>query len=160
MEGERPREPSSSRIESSRANRFFLSLCALATAFLVGCEKPPPGTVTVLTERTFDKAISKGVVLVDFWGDWCVPCIEQRKIVAEIAAEMSGQKGIRIANLDLGFEEAREKVAHLNIEYVPMLIVFKKGKPFKTFEGLTQKEPLVEAIEEAKGRRHRVVNQH
>ena len=150
MEGERPREPSSSRIESSRTNRFFLSFCAIVTIFLIGCEKANPGTVMVLTDETFDKAIAKGVVLVEFWGDWCVPCVEQRKIVAEIAAEMIGQKGVRIAHLDLGFEEAREKVEHLNIEYVPMLIVFKKGKPFKTFEGLTQKEPLIEAINAAR----------
>ncbi|MCL1922204.1 MAG: thioredoxin domain-containing protein [Kiritimatiellaeota bacterium] len=129
---------------------IFLVGCWIFLSFLPGCEQaPPPGAVTVLTEETFDKAIAKGVVLVDFWADWCVPCRTQRVIVAEVAAQASG-KGVRVANLDLGYAEAREKVEHLNIEYVPTLIVFKKGKPFKTFEGLTQKDALIEAINDAK----------
>jgi len=122
---------------------------AIACALLTACERPPPGGVRILTDETFDAAIAKGVVLVEFWSDWCVPCVTQRVIVAEVAAEVAGQKRVTIANLDLGFEAAREKVQYLNIEYVPTLIVFKKGKPFKTFEGLTQKESLLDALHEA-----------
>jgi len=102
----------------------------------------------VLTEDTFDKGIAKGIVLVEFWASVCVPCVPQRVIVEAIAAEAGG-KGVRVAALCLDYPEEREKVKHLNIEYVPTLIVFKKGKPFKTFEGLTQKETLIEAINAA-----------
>ena len=126
-----------------------LATCAIAGLLLAGCGNENPGEVMALTDATFDKATAKGIVLVDFWADWCVPCKEQRAIVAEIAAETGG-KGVKVANLDLGFEEAREKVAHLNIEYVPTLIIFKKGNPVKRFEGLTQKAPLLEAINDAK----------
>ena len=132
---------------------ILTAICGIVIISFDGCEKANPGTVMVLTDATFDKAIAKGVVLVDFWGAWCEPCKTQRVIVAEIAAETSGQKGLCIANLDLGFKEAQDKVKHLNLEYVPTLIVFKKGKPFKTFVGLTQKGPLLEAIEEARGKR-------
>ena len=121
---------------------------AIVCALFAACERPPPGGVRILTDETFDSAIAKGVVLVEFWGNWCVPCVTQRVIVAEIAAEVSGKKVV-VAHLDLGFEEARKKVQHLNIDYVPTLIVFKKGKPFKTFVGLTQKEELLDAVNEA-----------
>ena len=130
----------------------LLGTSVLAGLLLAGCGKDNPSEVTSLTEETFDKAIANGIVLVEFWGAWCVPCKEQRAIVAEVAAEVGGQ-GVRVANLDLGFEEAREKVAHLNIEYVPTLIVFKKGKPFKRFEGLTPKDTLLQAITDAKAAR-------
>jgi len=131
---------------------LFARLCVVAGLFLAGCGRENPNEVRALTEDTFDRAIAKGVVLVDFWAEVCAPCIPQRGIVAEIAAEVGG-KGVRVAHLDLGFVEAREKVEHLKIEYVPTLIVFKNGKPFKTFVGLTQKAPLIEAIEEARGAR-------
>ena len=134
---------------------LFFAACALAVGILLsGCEREnaDPREVMVLTDTTFDKVTAKGIVLVEFWGAWCVPCVEQRGIVIEVAAEAGG-KGVRVAHLDLGFEEVREKVEHLNIEYVPTLVIFKKGKPFKTFEGLTQKEPLLEAINAAKAAR-------
>ena len=132
----------------------ILPIILLSLTLLTSCDRRSPqdggGEVKVLTATTFDAAIAKGVVLVDFWGDWCEPCKEQSTIVAEMAAEMGGKGGVTFANLDLGFEEARKKIEHLNIEYVPTLIIFKKGTPFKTFEGLTSKEILVEAINEAK----------
>ena len=138
---------------SARDFLFFV-VCAIAGIFLAGCGKPPPPSneVRVLTDTTFDAAIKKGIVLVDFWGAWCVPCVEQRAITAEIAAEVGTPQGggVMVASLDLGFEEAREKVKHLNIEYVPTLIIFKNGHPFKTFEGLTPKAALLGALNEAK----------
>jgi len=122
-------------------------ICAAAGLLVSGCgETENPGTVLPLTDDTFDKAIAKGVVLVDFWGPWCEPCKPQRVIVAELAAETAGQKGLRFANINLGNETGT--ISRFDLEYVPTLILFKDGKPIKTFEGLTQKEDLRTALDE------------
>jgi len=126
-------------------------ICVLqAVIFLIGCEKQTPNEIRALIATTFDAATAKGTVLVYFWAVPCPPCEEQKRIIAEIASEVSGTRGgVVVASLDLTFDEAQEKVKHLNIEYAPTLILFKNGKPFKTFEGLTQKTDIIVAITHA-----------
>ena len=134
-----------------RSAFLFLAL------FLAGCEKKgtprlpdvKPGEVMVLTEAALDAATAKGVVLVDFCAAWCPPCKTQGPIVAEVAAEMSGTKGVLVASLDAD-TIGPETIERFNMEFIPTLIIFKNGKPFKTFTGLTEKETLIEAINDTR----------
>lgn len=100
--------------------------------------------VTVLTEGNFKEMTESGVVLIDFWATWCPPCRIQNPIVEEVAAEI-GEKA-RIAKLDV--DQNGRLAALYEVRNIPTLIIFKDGEPARRFVGVTQKETLIQAINE------------
>ena len=100
--------------------------------------------VTVLNEGNFKQITDQGVVLIDFWATWCPPCRIQNPIVEDVAAEI-GDKA-RIAKLDV--DQNGRLAALYEVRNIPTLIIFKDGEPARRFVGVTQKETLLEAINE------------
>ena len=95
-----------------------------------------------LSDQTFEKTISTGVVLVDFWATWCKPCRFQGPIVEEVSKAMTGKA--RICKLDI--DQASIISEQYGIRNIPTLIIFKGGKEVKRFVGITQKADLIAAL--------------
>ncbi|MBM3197993.1 MAG: thioredoxin [Chlamydiae bacterium] len=85
-----------------------------------------------LSKDNFSSEIQKGVVLVDFYADWCGPCRMLAPVLTQVAEEMQGKA--TIAKLDI--EEAEQITQQLQITSVPTLILFKNGKEYKRISGL------------------------
>ena len=66
---------------------------------------------------------SEKTVLLDFYADWCGPCMMMSPIVDEIARE-NPQYLIGKINVDEESELARA----FGVESIPMLVVIKNGK--------------------------------
>ena len=76
-----------------------------------------------LTEQTFEQTVlGDGIVLVDFWADWCGPC----KAFAPIYdATSSDNDDIVFAKVDT---EANQGLSGaLGIQAIPTLMVFRDG---------------------------------
>jgi len=103
--------------------------------------------VTVLTDDNFAAEVEQdgGVTLVDFWAEWCPPCQMVGPIVEELAAEYQGKA--KIGKLDV--DGNRETSGKFGITAIPSLMVFKGGEVVKRFTGVTQKDELKAAIDEA-----------
>ncbi len=106
---------------------------------------PVSDKLIILTDATFKKQIDKGVVLVDFWAEWCTPCKIQGPVVSEVAEEMSDQA--KICKLDV--QHNQRTATQLGIRNIPTILVFKDGKPFKKFVGVKTKTVLMKAVKNA-----------
>jgi len=76
-----------------------------------------------LTSETFEKTVlGDGIVLVDFWADWCGPC----KAFAPIY-DASSEENPDIVYGKLDTEAERELSAALEIQAIPTLMIFRDG---------------------------------
>lgn len=98
--------------------------------------------IKYLDDASFESAIAEGIVLVDFYADWCGPCRAIAPVIDELANEING-KAI-IAKVDV--DKAQNVSVKFGVHSIPTLIVFKDGKEVKRFVGITMKGQLVEAI--------------
>ncbi len=102
--------------------------------------------VTSLSTTTFDELVngSEQPVVVDFWAEWCRPCLMLAPVLAEIAAETAGQ--ITIAKLNV--DENPDVAARFGIMSIPTLLVFHHGEVAKRIVGLKGKTALFEELAE------------
>ncbi len=93
-----------------------------------------------LTKDNFTSETSDGVVLVDFWAEWCGPCQAMMPVLEEL--EQWGMK-VRKVNVDNEPELAGE----FWVMSIPMLLVMKDGEVKEKFIGWQPIEKLKEAME-------------
>jgi len=102
------------------------------------------------TVQNWEKEVleSKKPVLVDFWAPWCGPCRMQGPMVDQLAEEVGESAVVGKLNSD----EQGEIAAHYGIRSIPTLLIFKDGKPKKSFVGVTPVPSLKAALQEAAGK--------
>ena len=89
-----------------------------------------------LTADSFDKAISNGYALVDFWAAWCMPCRMVAPIIEELAEEYKGS--VTVAKVDIDSESAL--AVRYGIMSIPTVILFNNGVEVKRFVGVQPKK--------------------
>ena len=96
-----------------------------------------------LTDSNFDQEIKDGVVLVDFWAEWCGPCRRIAPIVEQLAGEYDGRATIGKLNVD----ENPNVPGRFMIRGIPTLLLFKNGQLAETVVGLAPKEDIARLID-------------
>ena len=84
-------------------------------------------------------------VLMDFYADWCGPCKMQTPIIEAMEKELGDMADFKKVNVDKEGDLATEK----GIMVVPTLILEKDGVELKKWMGVTSKEELIRAINDA-----------
>ncbi len=96
-----------------------------------------------LTEADFKKLVTTdGYVLVDFSAEWCGPCKKLAPIVSEIEQEYKSK--VKVVRIDV--DENPEISQLLNVNSIPLLHVYNKGKLVWENVGLTEKSVITEHL--------------
>jgi thioredoxin 1 len=100
-----------------------------------------------VTDATFvdEVLMSSTPVLVDFWAQWCGPCLRVAPVLEEIAREMGDKVKIVKMDIDSNPNTARD----YRVMSVPTLTVFKGGEPVSSVAGARPKSDLVRLVEDA-----------
>lgn len=98
-----------------------------------------------VTEANFRQEVleSSTPVIVDFWADWCGPCVALTPILEEVAKERSGK--IKICKVNV--EEEPSLAAQFNIRNIPFLAFIKDGQKVADLVGLHSKQTLLKAVD-------------
>lgn len=100
-----------------------------------------------LTDSNMDEILaSEGLVVVDFWAEWCGPCTRISPIVDELANEYEGIVDIRKCNVD----ENSDVCEKFGVRNIPTLLFFKGGEVIGKHLGTASKKQLAEKIDSLK----------
>lgn len=85
-----------------------------------------------LSDDNFSKKIEKGVMLVDFFADWCGPCRMLAPVLEQVAHDVKGKASV--GKLDIDAEQ--KTAAEFQVTSIPTMILFKDGKEVGRLVGL------------------------
>jgi len=97
-----------------------------------------------VTDGNFQSEVEQaaGLVLVDFWAEWCGPCRAIAPILDQIAVEYAGK--LKITKMDV--DANQQTPVRFNVRSIPSLLFFKGGKHVDTVVGAVPKAHLVGKI--------------
>jgi thioredoxin 1 len=99
--------------------------------------------VKTFTDADFGDSVKSGLVLVDFWAEWCAPCRRLAPTVDQLAEEYNGKLTVAKMNVD----ENPMTPPNFMIRGIPTLLLFKDGDLKETVVGLADKADLVRMID-------------
>jgi thioredoxin 1 len=100
--------------------------------------------VQELTNGEFNDFIKDGTALIDFFADWCMPCVMMGPIIEDIAERFDGK--IKFGKVNI--EDYSELAQKYNVSSLPNFVVFKDGKVLEQFMGSMNEEEFENKLKE------------
>ncbi len=97
-----------------------------------------------LTKENFEQTVAEGVTLVDFWAEWCKPCLIVAPTIDELAKQYDGK--VKVAKVDV--DSQGELAQQFGVSSIPTLLIMKDGVEAKRFVGVTAKDDLAKALDD------------
>ena len=97
-----------------------------------------------VTDDEFDNVIATSdvPVVVDFWAEWCGPCMQMSPHLEAVSEDMAGKVKVAKINVD----ENPMVASKYGIRGMPTLMVFKDGKVAATHLGAMSKQAIADWI--------------
>jgi thioredoxin 1 len=95
------------------------------------------------TEKEFDNLIGKGIVLVDFFAEWCGPC----KIMSPILDSISEKYNDSVLVLKVNVDNFPDLAKSYDVMSIPTLILFQDGEQMDLLTGVRTKAAISSIID-------------
>ncbi len=102
--------------------------------------------LTELNNTIFDPVIKQGLVVVDFWADWCGPCRALAPTIEELAGE---HPEITFAKLNV--DDHPELASRHGVMSIPTLMFFVDGELKDSSIGVVPKTVIEKKLELLRG---------
>lgn len=102
-------------------------------------------TTTKVSDTSFEQDVlnSSGLVLVDFWAEWCGPC----KVIAPALEEIAQSRSdLTIAKINI--DDNPNTPTKFGVRGIPTLILFKDGEVAGTKVGALPKGQIEDWIDQ------------
>jgi thioredoxin len=99
--------------------------------------------VKTFSDGDFEQQVKEGVVLVDFWAEWCAPCRRLAPTVDQLAEQYDGRVTVAKVNID----DNPVTPNRFFVRGIPTLLLFKDGDLKETIVGLQGKDDLARLID-------------
>ena len=86
-----------------------------------------------------------GLVLLDFWAEWCAPCKQLGPIMDKIAEDYS-TKGVSLTKIDV--DKDKTLAAQFRIQSIPTVYAIHRGQPVADLSGFRTEGQLTKAIDQ------------
>lgn len=98
-----------------------------------------------VTDGTFQTEVEQhpGLVVVDFWAEWCGPCRAIAPVLEQLATEYTGR--LKVAKVDV--DASQQTAMRFNVRSIPTLVFFKNGARVDTVIGAMPKAHLAGKID-------------
>ncbi len=98
----------------------------------------------VLTDANFKQEVldHKGLILVDFWAEWCGPCKMLGPVIERIAKANEGKLAVGKLNVD----DHQDTPQQYGIQGIPTMIFFKDGKNVQQLVGFQSQDAIQSVI--------------
>lgn len=125
---------------------FVLVICCIAITSVFARQKNAVNTDTTFSKKQFlttqtpeftmedlDTLVQNHPkVLVEFGANWCFPCLQMKPRMHKIVKEYQDKLFIKNINVD----QAETLTKSLNIQMIPVLLLFENGKLLRALSGL------------------------
>ncbi|MBE7708330.1 MAG: thioredoxin [Cyanobacteria bacterium SIG27] len=101
-------------------------------------------TIEEITDNNFNQNVleQSGVIVVDFWAQWCGPCRKLTPLLEQIQNEFKDEIKIFKIDADKNINSAKE----FGISSLPSVLIFKDGEVKEFMAGMMQKSAIVSNI--------------
>ncbi|MCL2304968.1 MAG: thioredoxin [Planctomycetaceae bacterium] len=122
---------------------FLLTILALTVpvADQPSEKKSQESDVVYLNEQTFKEQTTSGIVLVDFYADWCGPCQAMSPAIESVATRFKGKAVVAKVNCDM----SPRLTQNFKVQSLPTLVLLKDGQEVFRTAG-QQTEPELAAL--------------
>ncbi len=100
---------------------------------------------TTMTAANHDETVSDGIVLIDFWAEWCGPCRQFAPVYEKVS-----ERHLDVTFAKVDTEAERELAAAYGIQSIPTLVIYRDGVPLFGQPGALPEQVLEDLLSQTR----------